>query len=239
MPKRRRFDDEDIDLVIPPAPRKKEPVSAKTPNQKKYITAISSSVLTFGIGFAGVGKTYLAAALAASALDEKHTQKIILTRPAVEAGEKLGFLPGEKSDKYEPYIAPFRDVLNERLGKSYVESLIKNGHIEPRPLAYMRGSTFSNAWVILDEAQNTTPAQMKMFLTRIGSNCTVIVNGDESQKDIIGISGLTDAISRLSFIPSIRVVRFDHSDIIRSSLVAEIAQAYDTPIQILTNGRVS
>lgn len=205
------------------------PLKAKTGSQQKYINAINSATLTFGVGPAGTGKTYICGVIAAQLLQDKKIDKIIITRPAVEAGEQLGFLPGEIEEKYEPYLTPFRDVLNERLGKTHVDYLVKRGYIEPAPLAYMRGRTFKDAIVILDEAQNVTPEQMKMFLTRIGENCRVIVNGDEMQKDIRGQSGLTDAITRLSFIPSVQVIKFSYADVVRSGLVQEIVEAYERP----------
>lgn len=208
-----------------------EPLKAKTDNQKKYMNAIRSATLTFGVGPAGTGKTYICGAIAAELLQSKEIDKIIITRPAVEAGESLGFLPGEVEEKYEPYLTPFRDVLNERLGKTHVDYLVKMGRVEPAPLAYMRGRTFKDAVVILDEAQNVTPEQMKMFLTRIGENCKVIVNGDEAQKDIKGDSGLTDAIKRISYIPSVQVIKFSAKDIVRSGLVQEIVEAYQKPTQ--------
>lgn len=208
------------------------PLQAKTNSQKKYMSAIKSATLTFGVGPAGTGKTYICGAIAAELLQNKTIDKIIITRPAVEAGEKLGFLPGEVEEKYEPYLTPFRDVLNERLGKTFVDYLVKTGRIEPAPLAYMRGRTFKDAIVILDEAQNVTPEQMKMFLTRIGENCKVIVNGDENQKDIPGPSGLTDAIKRISFIPSVQVVKFSSADIVRSGIVQEIVSAYERPLVV-------
>jgi phosphate starvation-inducible PhoH-like protein len=199
-------------------------------SQKRYIHAIKTFDLTFATGPAGTGKTWLCGALAAQALDEGVIDKIIITRPAVEAGESLGFLPGELEDKFDPFLQPFRDVLNERLGKSFVEYLIKVGRVEAAPLAYMRGRTFKNAYVILDEAQNTSPLQMKMFLTRIGHNCKVIVNGDMGQKDIHGTSGLEDAVSRLAWIPAVKHVKFSKDDVVRSGLVGEIVKAYDEPI---------
>lgn len=207
-----------------------EPLQPKNESQKRYINAIKSFTLTFGLGPAGTGKTYICGALAAQALNEGHADRIVITRPAVEAGEELGFLPGEADEKYMPYLTPFLDVLHERLGKSKVDYLLKVGKIEPAPFAYMRGRTFKNCIVILDEAQNATPSQMKLFLTRIGEGCKVIVNGDEAQKDIPGLSGLTDAIKRISFIPSVKVVRFDSSDIVRSGLVQEIVEAYERPL---------
>lgn len=210
---------------MPPIKRA-PPLEPKTENQRKYINAIKNFKVIFGLGAAGTGKTYIAGALACAMLEAKQVEKIIITRPAVDAGESLGFLPGELEEKYEPYIAAFRDVLNERLGKTYIEYLMKVGRIEAKPFAYMRGVTFKNAVVILDEAQNATPEQMKLFLTRIGENCTVIIDGDESQADIRN-SGLTDAINRIQHIPSVKVVRFCKSDVVRSDLVQEIVEAYE------------
>jgi phosphate starvation-inducible PhoH-like protein len=218
--------------------RNTEPLTAKTPNQKKYIAALRTSPLTFGIGPAGCGKTYIAGAIAAQMLENKTVEKIIITRPAVEAGESLGFLPGELEEKYEPFIAPFRAVLDERLGKGATDYLFKTGRIVAAPLAYMRGATYKNAVVILDEAQNTTPRQMKLFLSRMGENCHVIVDGDPSQSDISGTSGLTDAVVRLSFIPTVKVVEFGHRDIVRSGLVQEIVMSYENPIPDLKLDRV-
>lgn len=214
-------------------PRKTEkvdrsPIEPLTDSQHRYINAIKSFELTFATGPAGTGKTWICGALAAQALDEGVIDKIIVTRPAVEAGESLGFLPGEIEDKFDPYLQPFRDVLNERLGKSFVEYLLKTGRIEAAPLAYMRGRTFKRSFVILDEAQNTTPNQMKLFLTRIGHDCKVVINGDTRQKDIHGPSGLEDAVKRISHIPSVKVVRFQKSDVVRSGLVQEIVEAYET-----------
>lgn len=222
---------EDPFLPVPAQRADLSPIEAKTDSQKRYINAIKSFPLTFSVGPAGTGKTWLAAALAAQALQSHRIERIILTRPAVEAGESLGFLPGELEEKFDPYLQPFRDGLNERLGKSFVDYLIKTERIVISPLAYMRGVTFRDAFVILDEAQNTTPKQMKMFLTRIGENCTVVVNGDTAQKDLPGISGLEDAIDRLSFIPSVKTVRFTSDDVVRSGLVMEIIKAYDSPIE--------
>ncbi|WP_374335561.1 PhoH family protein [Methyloversatilis sp.] len=207
-------------------PKKAEPLSAKTEKQRKYISSIRSSKITFGIGPAGTGKTYVAGAVACDMLVSGQIEKIIITRPAVDAGESLGFLPGELEEKYEPYIAAFRDVLNERLGKTYVEYLIKMGKIEGMPFAYMRGKTFKNCVVILDEAQNTTKLQFKLFLTRIGENCRVVIDGDPTQTDIPN-SGLNDAINRISHIPDVRVIEFSRDDVVRSGIVSEIIQAYE------------
>lgn len=206
--------------------RNRQPLEPKTENQRRYINAIKNFDLIFGVGPAGVGKSFIAGSIAAEKIDTKQIDRIIITRPAVEAGESMGHLPGELDEKFEPYLAPLRAVFEERLGKSYFEYLVKTGAIQAIPLAFMRGMTFSDAFVILDEAQNVTPRQMKMFLTRIGENCTVVVDGDETQKDIVGPSGLTDAIDRVSYIPSVKVVRFSDVDSVRSGLVAELLIAY-------------
>lgn len=203
------------------------PIEPKTENQKRYLNSMKTSTVTFATGAAGTGKTWMCAAYASQLLKTGQTDKIIVTRPAVEAGESLGFLPGELEEKFDPYLQPFKEVFNERLGKSFAAYLIKTGRIEAAPLAYMRGRTFKNAFVILDEAQNTTPTQMKMFLTRIGENCRVVVNGDTRQKDIRGMSGLEDAVNRLLWIPEVRHIKFEVSDIVRSSIVSDIITAYD------------
>ncbi len=219
---------QEIEETFVPTPRKLavEPLKAKTPTQERYIKAIKNAVLTIGTGPAGTGKTFIAGSLACEGILAGTLEKIIITRPAVEAGEKLGFLPGEIEDKYGPYIAAFMGVLNERLGKTRVEYMLKNGTIEAVPLAYMRGLTFKRAFVIMDEAQNATPAQMKLFLTRIGEDAVVVANGDLDQIDIPGPSGLQDAIDRLSFMPSVRVVRFGMKDVVRSGFCQEVVEAY-------------
>lgn len=211
-----------------PAPviKKAPPLQAKNDTQQRYIRAIENYDVVFGLGPAGTGKTYIAGSVACDMLRKKLVETIIITRPAVDAGESLGFLPGELEEKYAPYIAAFRDVLDERLGKSFVDYLLKVGQIKAMPFAYMRGRTFKNAVVILDEAQNATPLQMKLFLTRIGENCKVIIDGDESQSDI-NDSGLSDAVSRIQHIPSVKVVRFSKSDVVRSGLVQEVVEAYE------------
>lgn len=208
--------------------RCKTPLSPQTPAQQQYIAAIRSHCLTFGIGPAGTGKSYCAGALAAEALESGRIERIILTRPAVEAGENLGFLPGELEDKYAVYIDAFRDILNERLGSGVVDYCLRHGRIVGAPLAYMRGKTFSNnTFVILDEAQNTTPAQMKMFLTRIGEQAKVVINGDLRQSDLRGPNGLADAIERVQGLPGVYVHRFERSDIVRSGLVRRIMDRYE------------
>lgn len=215
-----------VEMGIMPVIKRAPPLEPKTEQQRRYINAIKNFQITFGLGCAGTGKTYIAGAIAADMIERKQVEKIIITRPAVDAGESLGFLPGELEEKYEPYIAAFRDVLNERLGKTHVDYLLKMGRIEAKPFAYMRGCTFKNAVVILDEAQNATREQMKLFLTRIGENCKVIIDGDESQCDIKN-SGLVDAVMRIQHIPAVKIVRFSKADVVRSGVVQEIVEAYE------------
>jgi len=203
-----------------------KPIVALSKSQKKYLNSFDTNIITFGVGVAGVGKSFCAASYAANQLKEGRVESIIITRPAVEAGESFGYLKGELKEKYEPYLAPFLSILNERLGVSYVEYLLKVGKIVTSPLAFMRGSTFNDCVVILDEAQNTTPTQMKMFLTRIGKNCTVIIDGDIEQQDVKGVSGLRDAINKLSSVKSVEVIYFGIEDIVRSGIVKDILIAY-------------
>ena len=207
----------------------RQPITPLNEAQADYIKAIFGHAVTFGVGPAGTGKTWLAAMLAAEALASEQIERIIVTRPAVEAGESLGFLPGEQDEKYEPYFRPVHDALEEYLGTGALEYHLKAGNIEARPLAYLRGATFKDAWVILDEAQNTTPSQMKMFLTRIGRNAKIIVNGDPRQKDIPGESGLTDALTRLKGLGGCSFVRFTQKDIVRSGMCQAIASRYEKP----------
>ena len=220
-----------VDVAKPATKADKSPIVAKTDSQKRYLNAMNIFQLVFATGPAGTGKTWLCAATAARLLDEGKISKIVITRPAVEAGESLGFLPGEKEEKFDPYLVPFLGVFHERLGKSFTDYLIKTGRIEAAPLAYMRGRTFDRCFVILDEAQNTSPVQMKMFLTRIGEDCHVVVNGDLEQKDIQGKSGLQDAVERVTFIPSVKHVQFTDADVVRSGLCAEIVNAYRNPVR--------
>ena len=215
-----------VDLCI--ERRVLEPIQALTKAQGAYITAILENVITFGIGPAGTGKSYVVAGLAADMLREKKIDRILLTRPGVEAGEKFGFIPGELEEKYAPYIEPFRDIFNERLGRSQVDYLIKHKRICDMPLAFMRGRTFKNCWAILDEAQNTTPGQMKLFLTRIGDNCKVIIDGDIEQKDITTQSGLSDAVNKLKNTRKVGIVEFTVEDVVRSGIVKDILRAYST-----------
>lgn len=204
----------------------REPIEARTATQQRYANAIKSQDLVFAVGPAGTGKTYMPTALAAEALMSKQIDKIIITRPAVEAGESMGFLPGELEEKYEPYLAPVRQIFIERMGTGAFEYAIKSKRIEPVPIGFMRGMTFRDCWVIVDEAQNVTPKQMKMLLTRIGENCKVIVCGDTDQKDIAGTSGLADAVKRTSWIKSVRTVKFTMDDVVRSGMVRDILISY-------------
>ena len=204
-------------------------VRPKTLGQKVYLSVIKQNEITFGIGPAGTGKTYLAVAMAVSALKNKTVEKIILTRPAVEAGEKLGFLPGDLQEKVDPYLRPIYDALNDILGNETFQKFLAKGIIEVAPLAYMRGRTLENAFIILDEAQNTTPAQMKMFLTRLGFGSKIVVTGDLSQVDLPQhiTSGLAEAQEVLKDVKGIRSVVLDDSDVIRHEVVARIIRAYD------------
>ncbi|WP_195853495.1 PhoH family protein [Aerococcus urinae] len=204
-------------------------IQPKTFGQKQYIDAIKANPLTFGIGPAGTGKTFLAVVMAVSALKKGQVKRIILTRPAVEAGESLGFLPGDLKEKVDPYLRPIYDALYTIYGADHTERLMERGVIEIAPLAYMRGRTLDDAFVILDEAQNTTKAQMKMFLTRLGFGSKMIVNGDKTQIDLPrGIkSGLTDAENIIKGVDNIRFVYFDTDDVVRHPVVSAIIKAYD------------
>ena len=195
--------------------------------QEDYLDAIRVAPIVFGLGPAGTGKTYLATAFAAEQLYYRKIKKLIITRPAVEAaGENLGFLPGELEDKFRPYLIPFLDTLYEKLGKSYTEYLIKEGTIEAVPLGFMRGRSFKDALIILDEAENTNEAQMRLILTRLGENCRILINGDEAQKDIEGPSGLSDAVRKLEHLDEVAVKHFINQDIVRSALCRKIDKAY-------------
>ena len=203
-------------------------ISPKSINQKLYIDSIRKNNLVFGVGAAGTGKTYLAVAAAVSYLNLKKVKKIVLTRPAVEAGEKLGFLPGDLNEKVDPYLKPLFDALNDMLDFDTISRLIDRSTIEIAPLAFMRGRTLNDAFIILDEAENTTSAQMKMFLTRIGLNSRVIVTGDTSQIDLDKNikSGLIEAQSILRDIDGISFCDFNENDVVRHSLVKKIIEAY-------------
>lgn len=201
----------------------------RTLGQKRYINAIRHNLLTFGIGPAGTGKTYLAVAMAVAALQSKEVYRIILTRPAVEAGEKLGFLPGDLQEKVDPYLRPLNDALFDILGGELYQRYMEKRIIEIAPLAYMRGRTLDDSFIILDEAQNTTPEQMKMFLTRMGFGSKVIVNGDITQVDLPkgSVSGLTEVATIFRDVPGITVVTLGHKDVVRHELVQKIIRAYD------------
>ncbi len=203
----------------------------RTPTQNLYLQNIASHDITFGIGPAGTGKTYLAVACAVDALERSSVQRIVLTRPAVEAGERLGFLPGDLAQKVDPYLRPLYDALYELMGHDKVLKAFERNAIEIAPLAFMRGRTLNNAFVILDEAQNTTPEQMKMFLTRIGFGSRAVVTGDVSQIDLPkgAMSGLVDAERVLKRVKGISVTRFTSADVVRHPLVARIVDAYDAP----------
>ena len=208
---------------------KKHYIYPRSATQAKYIQEMLKNELVFGLGPAGTGKTYLAVALAVSMMLEGAIDKIILSRPAVEAGENLGFLPGDLKEKVDPYLRPLYDALYEMLPAEQVDKKLALGEIEIAPLAFMRGRTLSNAFVILDEAQNTTPMQMKMFLTRLGENSRMVINGDLSQIDLPRgtVSGLRDALDTLKNINNISSVTFGANDVVRHGLVAKIVKAYE------------
>ena len=222
------FDVEDLMGTVAITARGKI-IRPKTLGQKKYVDAIKRSSIVFGVGPAGTGKTYLAVALAVYALKNKEIDKIILTRPAVEAGEKLGFLPGDMNEKVDPYLRPLFDALQEMMGQDAYLRHIERGSIEIAPLAYMRGRTLSNSFIILDEAQNTTKEQMKMFLTRMGENSRIVVTGDVTQIDLPKNvkSGMIDAIEVLDGVEGIEIVKLTAKDVVRHELVTRIIQAYE------------
>ena len=205
------------------------PIRCKTLGQRDYVRAIRRNTLTFGVGPAGTGKTYLATAMAVAALKSKEVERIVLTRPAVEAGEKLGFLPGDLNQKVDPYLRPLYDAMVDMLGAETCQRMQERGVIEVAPLAYMRGRTLSDAFIILDEAQNTTQEQMKMFLTRLGFRSRVVVTGDPSQIDLPRgrTSGLIEAVEVLDGVEDIAVQRLTHQDVVRHELVQAIVRAYE------------
>jgi phosphate starvation-inducible PhoH-like protein len=214
---------------IPTLQTRRTDLRARTPTQAAYLDNIAAHDISFGIGPAGTGKTYLAVACAVDALERSAVQRIVLTRPAVEAGEKLGFLPGDLGQKVDPYLRPLYDALYDLMGYDRVQKAFERNAIEIAPLAFMRGRTLNNAFVILDEAQNTTPEQMKMFLTRIGFGAKAVVTGDVSQIDLPKgqLSGLIDAERVLKRVKGISVTRFTSADVVRHPLVARIVDAYD------------
>ena len=206
-----------------------KPIKPKTIGQKAYVDAIREQMITFGIGPAGTGKTYLAMAMAITAFQREEVSRIILTRPAIEAGEKLGFLPGDMQSKVDPYLRPLYDALYQIMGAESFARNMEKGLIEVAPLAYMRGRTLDNAFIILDEAQNTTPAQMKMFLTRIGFGSKAVITGDATQKDLPASarSGLDVAVDVLSSVDEISICKLSGADVVRHPLVQKIVHAYE------------
>ena len=208
----------------------KRMVQPRSPNQRKYVEAIEQSDMTFGLGPAGTGKTYLAVAMAVSALMSKKVSRIILVRPAVEAGERLGFLPGSLQEKVDPYLRPLYDALYDLLDPLKVDKLLETNVIEVAPLAFMRGRTLSDAFIIMDEAQNTTTEQMKMFVTRLGNNSRAVITGDLTQTDLPNPkkSGLLEALQVLDGVEGIRFCHFDDVDVVRHHLVQRIVRAYDS-----------
>ena len=217
---------------------KGRPVKAKTLGQQRYMKAISKNTITIGVGPAGTGKTYLAVAAAVAAFREKAVNRIILTRPAVEAGERLGFLPGDLQNKVDPYLRPLYDALYDMLGAETYQKYLERGNIEVAPLAYMRGRTLDDSFIILDEAQNTTRAQMKMFLTRLGFGSKIVITGDITQIDLPSdkVSGLKDAVRILDNVPDIAICRLTASDVVRHALVQRIIAAYETAEHSAKNG---
>ena len=219
---------------------RKRPVRARTSGQDAYIRTLKRYELTFGVGPAGTGKTWLAVAHAVALFERKEVDRIVVTRPAVEAGERLGFLPGDMREKIDPYLRPVLDALGDLMDARIVERAMQTGEIEIAPLAFMRGRTLSNAVVILDEAQNTTSMQMKMFLTRLGENSRMIVNGDPSQTDLPSgqTSGLSEAVRLLADVEGVGHVRFTVDDVVRHELVARIVKAYDSAAAAKRGGSV-
>ena len=205
-------------------------IKPKTLGQKRYVDSIRKNLVTFGIGPAGTGKTYLAVTLAAFYLKNREVERIILTRPAVEAGEKLGFLPGDLQEKIDPYLRPLYDALADMFGYDQFQKMIDRNIIEVAPLAYMRGRTLEESFIILDEAQNTTREQMKMFLTRMGNHSRVVVNGDATQIDLVDrrMSGLTEAEKILKDVRGVGMVYFSDEDVVRHDMVGRIIRAYET-----------
>ena len=224
---------------VPGLLTRKSDLHGRTPNQAKYIRQIQEHDITFAIGPAGTGKTYLAVASAVDAFERDQVQRIVLTRPAVEAGERLGFLPGDLAQKVDPYLRPLYDALYDLMGFDKVARLFEKGNIEVAPLAYMRGRTLNHAFIILDEAQNTTPEQMKMFLTRIGIGAKAVITGDITQIDLAKgqKSGLVEARRILADVRGLAFTDFDASDVVRHPLVARIVAAYENAVPVEANAR--
>lgn len=208
---------------------RKKSLVARTPTQATYIQALRRKEMVFGIGPAGTGKTYIAVAAGVEMYEQNKIDRLVFTRPAVEAGEKLGFLPGDMKEKIDPYLRPIYDALHDFLGTERVEKMMERGEIEIAPLAFMRGRTLSRAYVVLDEAQNTTTSQMKMFLSRMGEDSKMVITGDPSQTDLLNgqMSGLKEALLVLRDIEDISFIEFNNQDVVRHKLVGKILQAYD------------
>jgi phosphate starvation-inducible PhoH-like protein len=227
--KYRRPTGDEMTEELPELRVKRGDLQARTPNQRRYLQAIHQHDISFGVGPAGTGKTYLAVACAVDAMERDSVQRIVLTRPAVEAGERLGFLPGDLTQKVDPYLRPLYDALYDLMGFDKVQKLLERQAIEIAPLAFMRGRTLNKAFVILDEAQNTTPEQMKMFLTRIGFGSRAVITGDTTQVDLPRgqRSGLADALQVLHEVKGVTTVQFTSADVVRHPLVARIIDAYE------------
>jgi phosphate starvation-inducible PhoH-like protein len=227
--KYRRSTADETTEEIPELRVKRGDLQARTPNQQRYLQAIQRHDISFGVGPAGTGKTYLAVACAVDAMERDSVQRIVLTRPAVEAGERLGFLPGDLTQKVDPYLRPLYDALYDLMGFDKVQKLLERQAIEIAPLAFMRGRTLNKAFVILDEAQNTTPEQMKMFLTRIGFGSRAVITGDTTQVDLPRgqRSGLADALHVLREVQGVTTIQFTSADVVRHPLVARIVDAYE------------
>jgi phosphate starvation-inducible PhoH-like protein len=204
---------------------------AKNISQGQFVSAIKTNILTFGLGPAGTGKTFCTAAMAAEGVDEGRVKQIVFTRPAVETGPSMGFLPGKLEEKFDHYFSAFKQCLVQLLGKGVVDCAIRNRNLVAEPLAYMRGKTFDNAFVVLDEAQNCTEAELKMFMTRIGESSTFVINGDPEQSDIGEDSGLYRTVQRVGHIERVHVHEFDYEDIVRSRIVRDILFSYSTSPQ--------
>lgn len=203
-----------------------KPISAKNESQKKYLNAMNNFTITFGIGPAGTGKSICSMGWALGEMFYGRAERIIITRPAVEVGAGLGFLPGTQDEKFGPWIQPLVDISNRCMGKSHTEMLLKEKRLDAVPIPYCRGRSWDDSIILVDEAQNVTPQEMKMLLTRIGYNSKMIISGDISQKDIVGMSGLEEAIDIISFIPSVKIIEFSVSDVVRSGICSEIVLAY-------------
>ena len=217
----------EFDTPTPPKKPKKEPTVPKSDGQKRYDAAFKSSDIIFGAGPAGTGKTWFSVQRAAEELAAGRIDKIYVTRPAVEVGEGMGFLPGDLDEKFEPYLAPLRDAFCDAFGSGKFEYFLKEKKIEPIPLAFMRGRSLKDSWLLADEMQNATKTEFKMLLTRIGENCKYVINGDSRQIDDGIKSGFEDAINRVKIHPQISVIRFDKSDIVRSGLCQDMVEVYE------------